>query len=67
MMRDVMVHEMIHYYIAWNRIKDNGSHGRQFWHIAKDFNEKYGLNIAIKVGTPLPDKPLGLLRRIFNL
>ena len=54
-MRDVMVHEMIHYYTAWNRIKDNGSHGRQFWRIAKEFNERYGLNITIKVGTPLPD------------
>lgn len=45
-MRDVMVHEMIHYYTAWNRIKDNGSHGRQFWHIAKEFNERYGLNVS---------------------
>ena len=66
-MCDVMVHEMIHYYIAWNRIKDNGSHGRQFWRIAKEFNERYGLNITIKVGTPLPDKPPGFLRRLFNL
>ena len=66
-MRDVMVHEMIHYYTAWNRIKDNGSHGRQFWRIAKEFSERYGLNITIKVGTPLPDKPPGFLRRLFNL
>jgi hypothetical protein len=65
-MRDVMVHEMIHYYIAWNRIKDNGSHGRKFWRMAKDLNEQYGLNIEIYAGAPLPDKPVGYFQRIFN-
>ena len=43
---DTMVHEMIHYYIAWNRIKDNGAHGKEFMKIAKKLNEKYGLNIT---------------------
>jgi len=45
---DTMVHEMIHYYIAWNRIKDNKSHGKEFMKIANELNEKYGLNITIK-------------------
>jgi hypothetical protein len=66
-MRDVMVHEMIHYYIAWNRIKDNGSHGRKFWRMAKDLNEQYGLNIEIYAGAPLPDKPIGYFQRIINV
>ena len=65
-MRDVMVHEMIHYYIAWNRIKDNGSHGRKFWRMAMDFNEKYGLNIQILLGTPLPDKPPCFFNKILG-
>lgn len=44
--REMMVHELIHYYIAWNGIKDNGSHGREFMRIANELNEKYGLNIT---------------------
>ena len=44
--RDIMVHELIHYYIAWNGIKDNGDHGREFMRIANEINEKYGLNIT---------------------
>jgi predicted SprT family Zn-dependent metalloprotease len=41
-----MVHEMIHYYIAWNRIKDNGHHGKKFMEIANKMNEEFGLNIT---------------------
>ena len=44
--RELMVHELIHYYIAWNRIKDNGSHGKEFMRIANEINEKHGLNIT---------------------
>ena len=43
---EVMVHEMIHYYIAWNGIKDNKDHGREFMRIAGEMKEKYGLNIT---------------------
>ena len=46
---EIMVHEMIHYYIAWNRIKDNRSHGKVFLKIANEMKEKYGLNITKKV------------------
>ena len=45
---DTMVHEMIHYYISWNKIKDNGSHGKVFMKIANEMNNKYSLNITIK-------------------
>ena len=44
--RNLMVHEMIHYYMMWNGIKDNKSHGKQFMKIANDMNQKYGLNIT---------------------
>lgn len=44
-LRDIMVHEMIHYYIAWNRIKDNRSHGKQFMKMAERLNLEYGLSI----------------------
>lgn len=43
---ELMVHEMIHYYIAWNGIKDNGHHGREFMRIANELNDKYGLEIT---------------------
>lgn len=45
-LREIIVHEMIHYYIAWNGIKDNKDHGREFMKIANELNEKYGLNIT---------------------
>ena len=46
--RDMMVHEMIHYYIAWNGIKDNKEHGDEFIKIATKLNEEYNLNIETK-------------------
>ncbi len=42
---DTMVHEMVHYYIAWNKIKDNKSHGKRFMEIVNSLNKHYGLNI----------------------
>lgn len=42
---ELMVHEMIHYYIAWNCIKDNAAHGKEFMKIANEIKDKYGLNI----------------------
>ena len=45
---EMMVHEMIHYYIAWNGIKDNKEHGKEFMRIANELNEKFNLNIAAK-------------------
>ena len=42
---DTMAHEMVHYYIAWNKIKDNKSHGKRFMEIANSLNKHYGLNI----------------------
>lgn len=45
---DIMVHEMIHYYIALNGIKDNNDHGNEFQRIMNELNEKYGLNVEIK-------------------
>lgn len=46
---ETMVHEMIHYYIAWNRIKVIRSHGRVFMRMANEMKEKYGLNLTKKI------------------
>lgn len=43
---EIMVHEMIHYYLAWNGIKDNKDHGKEFTKMANEISEKYGLNIT---------------------
>jgi hypothetical protein len=42
---DTMVHEMLHYYIRYNNIKDTSSHGREWKTLAAEFNRKYGLDI----------------------
>lgn len=46
---ETMVHEMIHYFIAWNRIKVIRSHGRVFMRMANEMKEKYGLNVTKKI------------------
>lgn len=49
MFRNILVHEMIHYYIAYNNIKDNDDHGIEFLKIAEELNKKYGLSITKKI------------------
>ena len=44
--KNLMVHEMIHYYLAWNGVKTELDHGKEFMAIANDLNEKYGLNVT---------------------
>ena len=45
--QDVIIHEMIHYYIAFNHIKDTSSHGTQFKRIMGHINGLYGRNIEV--------------------
>ena len=59
--RNIMVHEMIHYYLYLNSTSDcstfssflrvmgikNSDHGPEFMAIAELLNQKYGLNISI--------------------
>jgi len=47
--RNVLVHEMIHYYIAYNKIEDNEDHGVEFMKLAEALNRKYGLSITKKI------------------
>lgn len=47
--RNVLVHEMIHYYIAYNKIEDNEDHGVEFMKLAESLNRKYGLSITKKI------------------
>ena len=45
--QDTIIHEMIHYFIGFNRLEDSSSHGPMFQHLMKTINEKYGRHITI--------------------
>ena len=44
---DTILHEMIHYYILSNQLKDTSTHGRLFRKIMNEINAKYGRHITI--------------------
>lgn len=44
---DVIIHEMIHYYIAFKGIRDTSTHGKVFRHYMTGINEKYGRHISV--------------------
>ena len=44
---DTIIHEMIHYYIAYNKIADTSTHGVQFRRLMNAINKKYSRHITI--------------------
>lgn len=46
-LEDVMVHEMIHYSIAYSGLIDTAPHGTLFRTLMADFNERFGRHITI--------------------
>lgn len=44
---DTILHEMIHYYIAYNHLKDSSTHGTLFRQMMNDFNQRFGRHISI--------------------
>ena len=44
---DTIIHEMIHYYIGYNHLKDTSAHGQIFRQIMNDINENFGRHITI--------------------
>ena len=47
--RDIMVHEMIHYYLAYKGIDTTASHGLYFHQYAARFNRDYGMHITVTI------------------
>jgi len=47
-LEDVVIHEMIHYYIALNNIKDSSVHGTVFRRMMETINREFGRNITIR-------------------
>ena len=57
-LQDVIIHEMIHYYIAWSGIRDTSAHGEQFRSIMCDINSRYGRNVSIRYKkAPVEENP----------
>lgn len=46
-MQTVLLHEMIHYYIAWKGIRDDAPHGSVFRSIMNGLNTRHGWNISV--------------------
>lgn len=44
---DTIIHEMIHYYIGVNNLKDTSAHGPLFQHLMNSINEKFGRHLTI--------------------
>lgn len=49
--QNVLLHEMIHYYIAYQRIKDTSAHGQVFRAMMNELNSRHGWNIMVRVDT----------------
>lgn len=61
---DVLIHEMIHCYIAQKGLRDTSAHGRVFRSLMNDFNQRHSRHISItrkigKQGLPQPKPPKG--------
>lgn len=46
---DVIIHEMIHYFIAYHGLRDNAPHGRIFQSIMESINREYHRHIRVAV------------------
>ncbi len=46
-LEDTIIHEMIHYYIGVNHLKDSSSHGTLFRRIMQEINDRYGRHLTI--------------------
>lgn len=47
-LEDVIIHEMIHYYIAYFGIGDTSSHGKEFRRIMTSINKKFNRNVVVQ-------------------
>ena len=52
---DIIIHEMIHYYIGLSKIEDTSSHGRVFRQMMNEINERFGRHIRIS-HKPTPEQ-----------
>ena len=62
---DIIIHEMIHYHIAYNGIKDTSTHGRVFKSLMNDINKRFGRHISVsrKMNAEEKEQMCGKMRR----
>ncbi len=46
-LEDTLIHEMIHYYIGLNQLKDTSAHGKVFRHFMQQINKQFNRNLTI--------------------
>ena len=51
-LEDVIIHEMIHYFIAYNGLHDRSAHGPLFKALMKSVNETHGRSLTISLRIP---------------
>ncbi len=56
---DVIIHEMIHYYIDTRRMSDTSAHGRVFRSMMDGINRKFNRNIAVSARHAQPSEADG--------
>ncbi len=44
---DTIIHEMIHYYIGYNKLEDTSSHGEIFTEMMNSINQRFGRHITV--------------------
>ena len=53
---DTIIHEMIHYFIAYKNLEDASAHGPIFQHIMKSINERFGRHLTISYKTTAAER-----------
>ncbi len=60
---DTVIHEMIHYHIRLNGIKDTSAHGKVFRQMMDDINRKFGRHVTISHRTTKEQREEALDKR----
>ena len=65
---DTIIHEMIHYYIGVNGLKDTSAHGRIFRQMMEDINRQFGRKLTIShKATPEQKEQLYNTRKVWHV
>lgn len=61
--QDTVIHEMIHYYIRLNGIRDTSAHGKVFRQMMNDINRRFGRHITVSHHTTKEQREAALDKR----
>lgn len=65
---DTIIHEMIHYYIGVNELKDTSAHGKLFRQLMGSINERFNRNLTISHrSTPEQKEQLYSTKRVWHV